>query len=221
MTAATLSNPLRQFVGVVADAQTYRNLTYLALAFPLGLLYFTGTILGVSTGVGMLITPVGIPILVATLAATTVVAGFEARLAKGLLGIEANQPAVLRGTDGPSGLPRSIDELGDALSTLVAAPTTWTSVLLVSMKFAYGLLGFVALLTTASVTGTLLAAPFLYDTTVTMRLGHRVVDTLPEALAGFAIGVFLLFVGLHVLNALARLGGILTAALLDVGSDSA
>lgn len=60
--------------------QTYRNLLYLALAFPLGLAYFVGFVTGTALGVGLFITWVGLPILALTLAATTAVAGFEARL---------------------------------------------------------------------------------------------------------------------------------------------
>ncbi len=55
--------------GVYFRPQTYLNLLYLLLAFPLGLAYFVFLVTGLSLGFGLIITLAGIPILVLMLVA--------------------------------------------------------------------------------------------------------------------------------------------------------
>ncbi len=55
---------------------------YLALAFPLGLAYFVGFTVGVSMGVALLVTLVGVALLLPTVAGATLAAGVEVRLAR-------------------------------------------------------------------------------------------------------------------------------------------
>lgn len=210
---------LRRFFAVPFDAQTYRNLAYLVLAFPLGLAYFVGVTTGLSMGVGMLITIVGLPLLVLTLAGTTLLAGFEANLARWLLDVDVATPEWARSVN-DSRLPRTFQGWIDSLTRFLAAPTTWTSLILVLLKFVFGLVAFVALTVYVTVVGTMLAAPAIYDLpAVAYRAGPYVLDT-PAEVAGVALGgVFLLFVGLHALNGLARLYGLATATLL--GRDQA
>jgi len=209
---------LRQFFGVPFRRQTYRNLAYLALAFPLGLVYFVGLSVGLSTSLGLAVTVVGVPLFVLTLAAAAGAAGFEAKLAAWLVGVEASPPTALHS------LNRRFAGLGDvvdATKRLLTAPTTWTGLLLVSLKFVFGLVAFVALVTAGAVTGSLLSAPLVYDVPdVTLTVGPYVVDTLPEALAVTGLGVLTALVSLHALNALAKFGGVTTAVLLGDGIDS-
>jgi len=211
---------LRGFIGVPLRRQTYRNLAYLALAFPLGLAYFVAVTTGLSTGIGLAVTLVGVPLLVLTLAGATALAGFEAKLATWLLGVDVDPPAAIR--DLGSADLRSLDGLVEATKRLLAAPTTWTSLLLVLLRFVFGLAAFVALVTATAVAGTLLTIPLFYDAgSVTYTLGPYVVDTFGEALAGGALGVLATLASLHVLNGLARLGGFTTAALLGDGLETA
>ncbi|MEE8442664.1 MAG: sensor domain-containing protein, partial [Dehalococcoidia bacterium] len=62
----------RGFFGVVADPQSYINIFYLFLAFPLGIGYFVFLVTGISVGFGLLIIWVGVPILVLVLAGSWV-----------------------------------------------------------------------------------------------------------------------------------------------------
>ena len=55
------------FVGVVADPQSYLNISYLLLGLPLGVAYFVILVAGISIGFGLLTIWVGIPILVLVL----------------------------------------------------------------------------------------------------------------------------------------------------------
>ena len=71
---------LRAFFGVAVRGQSYRNLVYLALSFPLGVAYFTFLVTGLSAGTALIIFWVGIPILLLTLAGWWVMGMLERQL---------------------------------------------------------------------------------------------------------------------------------------------
>ena len=55
---------VKKFFGVVAQEETYLNLIYLLLAFPLGTVYFTFLVTGLSLGIGLLIVWIGVALIV-------------------------------------------------------------------------------------------------------------------------------------------------------------
>ena len=198
-------------------ARTYKRLGYLLLAFPLGLVYFVGLAVGGSVGVGLAVTWLGVPILLATLLAATAVAGWEAKLATLLVDYEVSVPPALRG-----GLRREDDGVLDTLRRFLAEPTTWTSLGLGIARFAFGLVAFVVTVTAAAVLVALLAAPFVYnDPGAAVTIGSHAVDTLPEALGVAGVGVLWLFVAANLVDLLASAGARLTGAFLAPGSESA
>ncbi|WP_435360006.1 sensor domain-containing protein [Haloarchaeobius sp. DFWS5] len=232
-TAATdsITSGVVQFVAAPFRRQTYKNLLYLALAFPLGLAYFVGLVVGGSVGGALLITIVGLPILLVTIAAATVAAGFEAKLATHLGGVDAQVPSFLREFDARDELSMPGNGFVDAVKRLLTAPTTWTSVVLLLAKFVFGIAAFVALVFCGAVSVVLLGAPFIYDdpnveiglvadsTVGEYTIGPWLVDTLPEALAVAGVGVVFVFVALNLLNLLALLHATYTASILRVGND--
>ncbi|MBB6646542.1 sensor domain-containing protein [Halobellus ruber] len=215
MTEAIPRDALHRFVTAPIRASTYKRLVYLLLAFPLGLAYFVVFTTASSLGVGLAFTVVGIPILVGTLIATTAAARLEARLAERLLGRETAHPRSLR---------RSLDTDDGyvaALRRFLAAPTTWTSVAVVLLKFLYGLAAFVITVTGSTMVVAMLAAPAVYDDpNVSYRIGGLVVSTLPEALAVAGLGAIGVWVVCNVCNALATAGGMMTDVLLSVGREA-
>ena len=54
---------LKRLFGVVTNPQSYLNIVYLLLAFPLGTFYFVFLVTGLSLGAGLSITLLGIPLL--------------------------------------------------------------------------------------------------------------------------------------------------------------
>ena len=79
--------PLRRFLGVVIDPQSYRNIGYLLLGLLLGTVWFTVLISGVAIGISMLVVALlGIPILVGLWYATRLFANVERTTANVLLG---------------------------------------------------------------------------------------------------------------------------------------
>jgi hypothetical protein len=210
---------LRRFFGVPFRSQTYRNIAFLALAFPLGLTYFVAVTVGLSVGAGLSLTLVGIPLLLATLLVVGYIGRFEARLTRWLLDIEVDVPEVA--SPAADDDLTSIDGITTAAGRLVASQTTWMSMVFVLLKFIFGVVAFTSLVTAVAVAGTLLAMPLLYDTPgVVYAVGAYPIDSLADALAGAFLGLGLVFVSLHLLNGLARMGGFLTEVLLEPDTDT-
>jgi len=69
--------PIRRYYGVLYRPQTYRNLLYLLLGLPLGIAYFVTLVTFISVSVGLAITLVGIPLLIATMYYWCIAAGVE------------------------------------------------------------------------------------------------------------------------------------------------
>lgn len=222
------STVLYRLFAVPFRPQTYKNLLYLLLAFPLGIAYFTWLVTGSALGIGLLITLVGLPILVLTLSGATVAAGIEARLAESLVGVEASVPTFLSEFQLEDGLALPGDGFVEAIKQLVTAPSTWTSVVLLVTKFVAGIISFVAVVTSGSIAAVLLAAPVIYtDATVSLgasgpaaagnyTIGAWTVSTLPEATVVAGAGVIFALVALNLLNGLARIQAMYTASLLGV-----
>lgn len=215
-TAAGSSGSLTaRALGPVTDAQTYRNLLYLFLRFPLGVAYFTILVTGISLGIGLTPLVVGVPILAGVLAGTTYIAAFEALLARRLLGVEVRFDPL-----DPGELP--------LLDYLRAAVTDGRNYLLLAAllaSFPLGIAAFTAIVSLTALSAALIAAPVLYPLPFTQyRLGAVdvlgldplfVVDTLPEALLASLFGLALAVVSLHLCNAAARGLGHLVATLCD------
>lgn len=196
-------------------AQTYRNLAYVLLAFPLGMAYFVAVSAGLSMGLGLAVTLVGLPILLVTLLGAVVIAGFEAELATRLVDEVVPQPSLL--VEGSAEVPDSWSGLFDAVSRIATSPSTWLSLLLVAVKFAFGIVAFVVTALSVTLTGALLGAPLLYDTAgFSYQFGTYTVGTFPEALALCGVGAVLALATLHLMNGLAKLGAVLTASVLGL-----
>ena len=89
---------LRTVLAAPLRRQTYGNIAYLTLTAVLGQLYFVGFVTGASLGLGLIITLLGLPILVGTLAATTGVVSLEAKLTGWLVGVDIPEPEFISNT---------------------------------------------------------------------------------------------------------------------------
>jgi hypothetical protein len=208
-TPAPGTNLVRAFFGVVARGRTWANLVYLALAFPLGLAWFVFLVTGLSLGVGLAITIVGIPLLLVMMLAWRLLATFERWLAVTLLGAEIGPSPVLTRSATPGAWARLKAILSDSL--------TWRGLVFLVVRFPLGLVTFVAVVTLGALVGALVTAPFTYRL-ATIDLGVREVTTLGGALACAAVGLLLLVVTLHAWNGLATVHGWVARVLLRPAS---
>jgi hypothetical protein len=205
------------FFGVIARLQTWKNMAYLALAFPLGLFYLVFLVVGLALGVGLVIIWVGLPILAVVVLAWWAFAGFERLQAEHLLGVRtAGRLAPWEGGGDESWWQRVKRHLGDA--------RTWKDLAFLFVKFPMGVVSFVIVTVVVAVPTALIAAPLYYRyaewTTNEVHhygisFGTWHIDTLGEALLLVPIGLIVLLAGLHLANVFARFSGILAAALLD------
>jgi len=204
----TIRSALGRFFGVAVEPQTYRNLAYLLLTFPLGILYFTVLWGGGAAGVATIPILVGVPILVAVLAVAVTLADLETRLARGLLGADVAYET-----------PQPGDEtLGEYVKRLALDPRSYLAVVYLFSKFVVGLASFIAL-TFASVLSTVLVlAPVLYNRPdVSYQFGVTTIETLPAALGASVAGVLVAFVSLHLFNVAAWAVGEYTEVMLGRG----
>lgn len=217
--------PLRRTLRAPARAQTYRNLCYLALMFPLGVAYFVLLTTGFTVGVSLVVVAVGIPILLALLAMVVFLAGVERALVRTLLGVDA-----------PAAPARTERSLRTRTKQLVTDAQTWKAVAYLFTEFFYGSVVVWLLASLVATSASFLFAPLYYERapvvaygtipttaftldltfswdnllvglTTTFRLGAWQVETLPGALLVAGLGGVLLLVSLQLANALAWLWG--------------
>ncbi|QGX93729.1 hypothetical protein EI982_02445 [Haloplanus rallus] len=215
--------------GVGFRRETYANLAYLLARFPLGLVYFTVLVTGLSLGVGLVPMVVGLPILVGVLALGGCIGVVEAELLSRLrrrdVSVTLADPRELSVTEYPK--------------TVATTPRNYLLVAFGLASFVVGIPLFVAITVVFSIGFTLAATPFVYwipgvgyDFTGlrgTIGVGWLSVDagsvvgasinTLPEALAASAVGVVVCLAGLHAVNLGAWLLAGLTERLLTFQSE--
>lgn len=237
-TADRFARGLRWFLSVPVRRETYRRLAYLLLAFPLGLLYFVGLVVGLSVGIGLSVVLVGIPILAFVVGTALLVAQFERRLVTRLLPVEIDARRQLEGE-------RRRDRALDLATDL----RTWAPLLYLPSVFLLGTVSVTVLSTGLSTALAMVLVPLYYDQpglyvgVVTDRapefhqtvylawnqllvgfeavvtVGYWEITTLPQALAVAAGGVVLGLLTLHALNALAGLFARYARLLLGDGYD--
>ena len=202
-------------LAVAADGQTYRNLGYLLLAFPLGVAYFLFLAAGFALGTAFFVTLVGLPVLLATIAGSWRLVAFERRVEAVLLGgprpATREQPA-LPGPRAAHALVRRDRAALQATATRVAArlkdPTTFRGLIFLVAKLPLGLL---SLATVAAAYGTaivLLLAPLTYRVgPLAPTVGPMRVDSVEEATVGFLVAPVALLAAMHVSNLLAVASG--------------
>ncbi|WP_255190710.1 sensor domain-containing protein [Natronobeatus ordinarius] len=171
MNAAEVTSELerggRWFVGVAARRQTYYNLLYLLLTFPLGVAYFTFLVTGFVTSGVLIILLVGIPMLLVVLFLVNELSAAERGLA-----------AVLLDVDIPASEPPR--DLRERAWRLVFSPGTWLGVVYLFSKFVIGVVTFVLLVFGLTFTYALVTAPFHYqDATVGIYLAGPI-EFVPE-----------------------------------------
>jgi hypothetical protein len=191
---------------VVIQPQTYLNLAWLLLAFPLGTAYFILLITGFSLGLGFMVTLLGIPVLLATLLAVRACAAFERGLMNALLGT-AFPPDPIVPAPAPGIVPR--------ITALVTSPTTWKGLGYLFLKFPIGILTFCLGLTLTTIPLYFICLPIYYCWTDFYYAPYHRVTSLVGALFLVPIGVLLVPVCLHAINGMTALYRAFARALLS------
>ncbi len=200
------------FFNVIEKSQTYLNMLYLLLSYPLGIFYFVFLVVGISLGFGLIITLAGIPLLILMTFLWYWIGLFEARVTFKMLNINAN-PEKSQAFKQKTFLKK--------ITTHFTQQITWKSLAYLLIKFPLGIISFILLVTLISVSLALIVAPlFYYLAAYIPNVGFMVINgvqviTRPwQTYIISLIGIILLFVSMHILNWLAYISGLLAKTLL-------
>lgn len=211
---------VRAFYGVMFEGQSYLNLGYLLLAFPLGIFYFVFLVTCLSVGVATAILWIGLAILLVTGGAWLLLANFERWLAAVMLreSVRGHAAGDMPGSGQPPAggettspgqwatFPRGRGPWA-AIKARLGDDMTWTSLLYLLSKFPLGVASFCALVTLLAVSAALTLAPWAY-VFHDLDVGWWRVDSWSGAWLVSAFGMLVAFpVTLHVMNLLARVSG--------------
>lgn len=200
---ATARDGLATVLGPVVDIQTYKHVLYLALSFPLGLLYTVLLTVGFALGVALSVVLVGVAILVGTLFATRAVASFERDQANALL--DADLAA-------PDDLDADRQGVVGAVRARLEAGSTWRGLGFVVLKFPLGVALDLLFLP--------VAPEGVLQTTIS---GWQVAETFTsdtQRLLAVPLGALCALLGLHLVDAFARVPTAAAAALLGPSGDA-
>ncbi len=201
-------DPIAQFLLAPFQARSYTGLIYLLLSLPLGTFHFTFLMTGLSLGIGLLITVLGVPVLGLTLLGSWWLAALERQIAIGLLGAKVPPMGTAPFRTG-QGFRRDLEEfLGNRV--------TWTGMLFLAAKFPLGFLSFTVAVTLIALSMSFLLVPFLYPLSFIEWDGFLLwwVDTPAEAGLCFLAGVLFTYVSLLLLNGLAAFWKVLAVGML-------
>ena len=206
-----------KFYGVFAQAETWLNVAYLFLTFPLGIAYFVFLVTGWSLGISLVIIWIGLLVLALVFAISWGLTAFERWLSAGLLRVDI--PPMGRPTDKSA-------KFWPRLKAWFGNPVTWKGMLYLLLKFPLGILNFTVATTVLSVSLALLATPLAlivpgwqitWDWNLTLLNGRMfIAQPDPYVVAGisFLVGVFLAPASLHLLNWMAGWQGKLAQKML-------
>ncbi|MEF8783848.1 MAG: sensor domain-containing protein [Haloarculaceae archaeon] len=206
---AAVGSSLTDIVGIIAEPQTYKNLLYLLLAFPLGMVYYVILMVGFTLGIGLSVLVVGLGVLLVTVIGLRFIAAFERTLANALL--DTAIPA-------PDDVSKAADGFTGTAKAYLRAPSTWRGLGFVALKFWVGILSFVLLVTFLGTAVELLLLPLfpggVFEVQVAGWEVAQSVETTTQRAIAVPVGGALAIVALHILNAFAGANASIALSLL-------
>lgn len=156
--------------------QSYRNLLYLALMFPLGFIYFHLLLFGFTFGTGLSVVLIGLPIILLTLIVVSGLASFERLLARVLLGVDIPVSSV-----------EADQTAWGRTKALVTDRQVWGATVYLLSEFVAGIAVFSLLSSLVLTAGSLMLTPLYYQHASTnIYLGPApVIQFAPDVLFGW------------------------------------
>jgi hypothetical protein len=159
----------------------YRGLTHHLLGLPLGVLYFSWLVTSIATGLGLVITLIGLPILTGVLATIRPLLGVERGLANALLDARIAPAPLTAGGQGLIG--RATAYWKDSAS--------WRGIVYLLGRFPVGLGTFIVAVIAFSTALYLIAAPVVAPLDA-VEFGFWRPDTVLDGLAVLPVGLIAL-----------------------------
>jgi len=200
---------------IARNRQSYMNILYLLVSFPLGLAYFAFLVTGIALGIGTLVVWIGALILILMISAWWQIAAFERSLA--MRWLHVNIPPLSYSS--PAQTTR-----WQRLQAQVSNPMTWKTLIFLLLKFPLGTASFVitlvllvlsiAIIPVTLIIG-LLTAPF-FTLVVTIQGNPGGKERLQRYLWLSASAFGLILITLHLLNGLSSIEGQLARLMLGM-----
>lgn len=197
-----------QFFGVAADPHTWGALFYMVLSLATGIFYFVWAVTGLSMSAGFAILIFGAPFFLLFMASVRGLSLLEGRIVEGMLGVRMPRRPPYTERERP---------LLQRLAAMLTDPRTWTTLLYMMLMLPLGIFYFVVTTIWLSISLALLAAPFVE------MIWHFPVFRMDDFSyfappwlwpISWALGVFGLFLLLHVVRTLGRMHGSIAKNLL-------
>lgn len=196
------------FFGVAADPHTWGALFYMVLSLATGIFYFVWAVTGLSMSAGFAILIFGAPFFLLFMASVRGLSLLEGRIVEGMLGVRMPRRPPYTERERP---------LLQRLAAMLTDPRTWTTLLYMMLMLPLGIFYFVVTTIWLSVSLALLAAPFAE------MIWHFPVFRMDDFSyfappwlwpISWALGIFGLFLLLHVVRTLGRMHGSIAKNLL-------
>lgn len=190
--------PSNGFFSVAFDPRAYGGLLYALTALPIGILYFTWIIAGLSISASLAVIVIGVPFTLLFIASVRFIALLEGRIVELLLG--KRMPRRLPIEDLDCGVWRRI-------KTMLMDRRTWSTMFYMVLQLPLGIAYFAITVTGIALSLSLVAGPLWEMITGddVIRFGMAPLNALSATPIGGAImvitGILLFFLTLHVLRA--------------------
>lgn len=210
-----MSDPFPRFIASLAVVvrpitaiQTYKNLAYLVVGFPLALFYWVILGMGLTFGVVLSVVLLGLVILFVTILSARFFSRFERWLANRLLTVD-----ISPSNDVPSRAGRM-----SSVRRYLDAPSTWRGLGFLSLKFWVGIVGFLLAYVVyqgLSMITTIIRRPV--EITFGEVNGEPVVwtvNSLVDVAIAVPAGIVVVLVAIHLTNGFAYVAGRMSEAML-------
>lgn len=187
--ALPLDSAIDRVFGPVIQRQTWKNVAYLVLSFPLGVLYFAVLVTMASAGAGLAFIFAGLAIWLGMFMLVDVLTEMERRFANSLLGAAIAPRA-------PEPTPGSILR---RLASKARQSESWKRLSYLLIRFEIGVVSVMLVSTLLPVSLVLLTLPLTYGL-VPITVGFAPVETFDQAIYFCCFGAVFLLLSVHVLN---------------------
>lgn len=194
----------QDYISPLLHRQTYLNLAYLVLAFPLGVTYFSVLITGWSLGFSLLVILIGVPILLLVIEGAEWIVRLERMLSNLLLSTDIPVNPHRKRADGMAARFRQL--LTDSLF--------WRGQGYLLARFGFGIAALVVLSLAWSIPVALMLLPFV-PAEVAIGSAEPTLLSGPAQLVGFLIGLALMPLSARVSNWMADWWRVFTVKMLS------
>lgn len=178
------------FFDVMLEKQTYKNIFYLLLSFPLGTFYFVFLMTGLTLGFGLTVILIGIPILFLIFFSGRILVNFEIKMLNNFLNTDINHLSNYE-----YGELSIFQKVKKQLTDI----NTWKGIIYLFLKFPISLFSFIITVVLLSISLAFLSAPLTYQFSY-ISFGSYQINTLFEALLMSFAGIIITIISINILN---------------------